>query len=273
MTPHWTEQREALREWLSSQATIFIGTDFDGTLAPLQPHADDVSLPAGTKAVLQQLMTCPGIILAVISGRSLADVRRRVDLPGILYAGNHGLEMIGPDGKTMLADGAAEAGPALRDVLAELTPALERFPGVWIEDKQLTLSVHYRQAEESCYAEVEHCVKSTVRDPLLTIRPGKRIWEVRPAIEWHKGSALRRFMAQCRVTAAATAFLGDDASDVDAFRELPGGWTFIVGDDLRATARVRLCDPSDSAAFLGWMAEVRTAALRKALAPDPAFKS
>jgi trehalose 6-phosphate phosphatase len=258
MTPHWTEQREALRGWLSSHSTILIGTDFDGTLAPLMPHANDVRLPAGTKAVLQKLIACPGIILAVISGRSLADVRRRVDLPGVLYAGNHGLEMTGTDGAEVLADGAAEAGPALRHVLAELTPALKRWPGVWIEDKQLTLSVHYRQAAESCCAEVEHWVKSTVRDPALAIRPGKRIWEVRPAIEWHKGSALCRFMDQCHVSADATAFLGDDASDVDAFRELPDGWTFMVGTDPDFTAHVRLRDPQDTTELLRWIIEQRT---------------
>ncbi|MDZ4404326.1 trehalose-phosphatase [Prosthecobacter sp.] len=261
MSPHWTEQRDALREWLLASLRILIGCDFDGTLAPLASHADEVRLPASTKTILQRLVSQPGVTLAVISGRSLADVQQRLDLAGVLYAGNHGLEMSGSDGTTVLAPGAAAAGPALREVLAELSPVLAHLPGVWIEDKHLTLSVHYRQAAESCHAEVQHLVKSAVQAVApLVVRPAKRIWEIRPAIDWDKGTALRRFMEQCCVTAGTTAFMGDDASDLDAFRELPGGWTFIVGDGLGSAARVRLHDPSDSAALLDWMATVRTAA-------------
>ncbi|MDP1591342.1 MAG: trehalose-phosphatase, partial [Prosthecobacter sp.] len=111
MALHWTEQRDALHEWLVSNPRILIGCDFDGTLAPLVSHADKACLTAATKAVLLRLASLPGVILAVISGRSLVDLRQRVGLPGVLYAGNHGLEMTGSDGATIRAPAAAEAGP------------------------------------------------------------------------------------------------------------------------------------------------------------------
>lgn len=260
MAPHWTEQRDALREWLVSNPRILIGCDFDGTLAPLVSHADKARLPAATRAVLLRLASGPGVILAVISGRSLVDLRQRVGLTGVLYAGNHGLEMTGPDGATIRAPAAVKAGPALRQVLAGLAPALSHLPGVWIEDKQLTLSVHYRQSAESCHADVEHTVRSMVRDvPALEVRPAKCIWEIRPAIPWDKGSALRCFMDECQLPSSATAFLGDDVTDCDAFRELPDGWTFMVGNHAGSPARLSLQNPQDSAALLRWMADTRAA--------------
>lgn len=258
MTPHWTEQREALREWLVSHPRILIGCDFDGTLAPMVSHADQVRLPVATKTVLQRLIARPDVRLAFISGRSLADLQKRVDLGGVLYAGNHGLEMTDADGSISLAPAASEAAAALSQVLAVLEPAIKHLPGVWIENKQLTLSVHYRLADESCYPEVEHQVRSAVRDMAsLVVRPARRIWEIRPAIDWDKGSALRRFMDEHQVPSSAAAFLGDDVTDVDAFRELPDGWTFSVGEHVRSNARVSVHDPLDCAALLEWMADVR----------------
>lgn len=261
MTPHWSEQREALQEWLLANPRILIGSDFDGTLAPLVAQADDALLPAATKAALQRLISLEGVVLAFISGRSLADLQQRVGLAGALYAGNHGLEMTAPDGTAVLAPGAAESVPALRRVQNVLIPFLAQIPGVWIEDKRLTFSVHYRLADHTRHAEIEHLVRLAVADARpLTVRPGKRIWEIRPAIDWDKGTALRGFMHQQQVSAGATAFMGDDATDGDAFRELPDGWTFFVGDDAGPPSRAALRDVQDCAALLEWMADVRTAA-------------
>lgn len=261
MTPHWTEQRDGLRMWLLASPRILIGCDFDGTLAPLVSHADEARLPAFIKTTLQRLAAQPGVALAVISGRALTDLQQRVDIAGVWYAGNHGLEMASCDGSTVMAPGAEAARPALRQVLARLAPALTHIPGVWIEDKSLTASIHYRLASEDSRAEIEAHVRAAVKGVVaLEMRPAKCIWEIRPAIEWDKGTSLRWFMNRCRVPSSATAFMGDDSTDLDAFRELPDGWTFIVGDGRDSAARVRLHDPGDTAALLGWMAGVRNTA-------------
>jgi trehalose 6-phosphate phosphatase len=260
MTPHWSEQRDALQEWLLTSLRILIGCDFDGTLAPLVSHADDARLPAATRAVLQRLAALPGVSLAFISGRALLDLQQRIDVVGALYAGNHGLEMTGADGATVLAPGAEEGLPALRRVKSLLAPCTTPMPGVWIEDKGLTLSVHYRLADESLHAEIEQVVRLAVAGTIpVVVRPAKCIWEIRPAIDWDKGAALRQFMQQQHVSANATAYMGDDVTDGDAFRELPDGWTFWVGADAGPTARAMLRDVQDCAALLEWMAEVRAA--------------
>lgn len=258
MTPHWSELREALQEWLLANPRILIGCDFDGTLSPLVPHADDARLPEGTRAVLQRLRSLKGVTLAFISGRSLADLQQRMDVAGALYAGNHGLEMTGAGGAPVLAPGAEDGVHTLRSVQRTLAPLITHMPGVWIEDKRLTLSVHYRLADDSLHEEIEHAVRMAVTDALpLLVRPAKCIWEIRPVIEWDKGTALSQFMHRQQVPASATAYMGDDVTDCDAFRVLPDGWTFFVGEGAGSAARATLRNAQDCAALLGWMADVR----------------
>ncbi|WP_395749951.1 trehalose-phosphatase [Prosthecobacter sp.] len=257
MIPHWTEQREALRHWLLTQPHIMIGCDFDGTLAPLVSHADDACMAERTRAAVQRLIAKPGVMFALISGRSIADLQQKASVDGALYAGNHGLE-IAYEGVTTVAPGTAEAGPALRAVLEQLAPAMARIPGVWIEDKTCSASIHFRLAADDAHAEVEERVRAALREvAALRLRPAKRIWEIRPATEWDKGKALRWFMERCEIPTRAAAFLGDDITDLDAFRELPDGWTFLVGDEVKCDARAWLRDPEDTAELLEWMAGVR----------------
>ena len=261
MKRHWTEQRSALQNWLLMSPRILIGCDFDGTLAPIVAHADDACLPASTLAVLQRLNSFPGVTLAFISGRSLADLQQQVGLPGALYAGNHGLEMTGQGDSVTLAPGVLESLPVMREVQNGLTPLLNPIQGAWIEDKGLTLSVHYRLADHTRHAEIEKLVRQAVADDKsLIVKPAKCIWEIRPVIDCDKGTALREFMQRQQVPASAAAFLGDDTTDGDAFRELPDGWTFFVGDESDPDARLWVRDVQDCAALLIWMAEVRAAA-------------
>jgi trehalose 6-phosphate phosphatase len=121
--------------------------------------------------------------------------------------------------------------------------------------------VHYRLAVHARHAEIEQLVRqAVVNDKSLIVKPAKCIWEIRPVIDWDKGTALRQFMQRQQVPASAAAFLGDDTTEGDAFRELPDGWTFFVGDEADPAARLWVCDVQDCAALLKWMAEVRNAA-------------
>lgn len=260
MIPHWAEQRAALRHWLATHPRLFIGSDFDGTLSVLRPHADEACLPEATRDILCRLAELPGITLAFISGRSLQDLRQRVGIKGVLYAGNHGLEMteLGSE-RIRLAPTAEQAVSALRSLRTQLETQLAHLAGVWVEDKLHTLSVHFRQADMDDHPEVEAIVRRIVREaPALEIRPAKRIWEVRPAIEWDKGSALREFLRATDIPTAAAAFMGDDISDGDAFREIPDGWSFAVGTECGPGARLHVQDPQDTAHLLDWIVSTRS---------------
>lgn len=258
MTPHWTEHYGDLRQWLAAKPRILIGSDFDGTLAPIVDHASDAHLPAATLSALLRLAAQPGIILAVITGRSLDDVCRRVPVPGAWYAGNHGLEMLpGGGGSPVLAPGAVEGRGRLRSVLGELVRVLAGIRGAWVEDKQFTASVHYRQASPAQHDLIADLVKSEVQGvPGIELRAGKCLWEIRPAIAWNKGSALMRFLELAALTGHAAAFLGDDVTDHDAFNAIGDGWSFFIGD-ASSPAKLRVHDTADAAHLLDWMARNR----------------
>src|SRR5687767_7147054 len=94
--PHWTERWNELETHLASRPRLLVATDFDGTLAPIVPHPEDARLPGATRGLMRRIAACDDILFAVISGRELEDVRTRVGLDTLLYAGNHGLEIHAP---------------------------------------------------------------------------------------------------------------------------------------------------------------------------------
>jgi trehalose 6-phosphate phosphatase len=123
---------------------MLVGLDFDGTLAPIVPHPDDAALPEATREVLAALARRADTRVALVSGRSLADLRQRVDVADAHYAGNHGMEIDGP-GVERLHPGAAAARTVLTEVARDLSGHLADVDGVVVEDKGLTLSMHYRR--------------------------------------------------------------------------------------------------------------------------------
>lgn len=236
--------------------TPLLCLDFDGTLTEIVDHPDDARLAPSTRDLLARLATrCP---VALISGRALDDLRARVDLPTLYYAGNHGLEIAGPEGSglSFRAPAAsrtlARAGERLRDE----TP---RFPGLLVEDKGMTLSVHYRRVAATQWPAVAAAVqRATTGIPDLVIRHGKAVHEIRPAGETHKGTAVKWLMARLaeahpRLHAVC---MGDDLTDEDAFTAVAGhGEAILVGTARPTAATWRLENPGQVHELLSRIAE------------------
>jgi trehalose 6-phosphate phosphatase len=214
--PHW---RAGWRE--SGRLVLLL--DFDGTLAPIVERPELASMPDSTRAALAALMEARGVEVAVVSGRGLADVRERAAIPGIAYAGNHGMEIEGA-GLHRIHPEARAARPALQAVLERLEPALDRIPGAFAEDKGLTLSIHYRLADPAREDQVRDAVHAAAdRHVDLRVTEGKKVLEVRPRVEWDKGRAVLYLLDQMRPPAGTPVlYLGDDRTDEDAFRALEG---------------------------------------------------
>jgi trehalose 6-phosphate phosphatase len=221
MLPHALER---VPEWADAwrrTGRLVLLLDFDGTLAPIVPHAADAAMPDTTRRALDRLRALPGVEVAVVSGRGLADVREKAGIPGIAYAGNHGMEIHGP-GVDRVHPQAAAARPVLERGAAELREAISQIPGAWVEDKELTLSVHFRQAPEALQGEVHDVVRRIV-DPLegVHLTEGKQVIEVRPNVDWNKGKAVLFLLDQMRPPdGAPVLYFGDDRTDEDAFRAL-----------------------------------------------------
>lgn len=219
---------------------VFVFTDFDGTLAPLQDDPFAVRLTAALTGTLARLADHPQFELAVVSGRDLADLMPRVGLPAIPYAGNHGLEIRGP-GLEFVEPAAAAARPVLAAVAARLADQLGAVPGLWVQDKGLTLCVHTRRVHPDYLPLVAAEVGRLARTAgdAVTVRTGHDTFDLRPRVSWHKGEAVRWLLERVAPD-AFPVYLGDDTTDEDAFAALPDGATVFVGPPRPTAARFRL---------------------------------
>jgi len=118
--------------------------DFDGTLSDIVDEAGAAALVPGADKALESLAALYPV--AILSGRDLSDIRDRVGIPGLWYAGSHGFEMITPDGTHRENDVAAEAVPVLASAAAELSAELADITGVAVEHKRFAIAVHFRNA-------------------------------------------------------------------------------------------------------------------------------
>ena len=227
---------------------MLVALDFDGTLSPIVPRPEDATLLDAVEGPLRRLAGRPDTVVAIVSGRGLRDVHGRIGLEALYYAGNHGFEIEGPD-VDRVHPAAREARPALEAAIQGLESKLGDEPGVQVEDKTWTLSIHYRRAvRDGAEARVGAAVDAHCRRPGLRVTEGKKVFEVRPDVEWHKGKATE-FLLDVVARAAGVdrlpaIFIGDDRTDEDAFdlvREIGGG--IVVGDppyaDTRAVAWLR----------------------------------
>ena len=246
--------------WLSTLEDRFarcerlaVCLDFDGTLAPIVADPDDASVPARTRDALQRLADREAIDPAVVSGRALPDLRGRVPVDACALAGNHGLE-IDRGGDVWVHPDAEAAREALERTLEEVETRLDAHPDCWIEDKDVTATVHHRGAGADA-ATVEGIVEAAVADePALEATVGRKIVEIRPAVDWDKGDAVRALTP----AAAAAVYVGDDVTDEDGFAALAalpcGGIGVLVGDRPSA-ADYRVHDVDGVRAFLEWLAD------------------
>ncbi len=234
---------------VTAQPAVFY--DFDGTLSEIVKDPDSARLVDGAAEALTSLSTsCP---VAILSGRDLADVRERIGLPGLWYAGSHGFELTGPDGEHHENAEAAQSIPVLAQAAAALADQLGGIPGVVVEHKRFGVAVHYRNAARDRVGEVAAAVRSAGQRTALRVTTGREVIELRPDVDWDKGKTLRWVLDYIRDNEGGGTllpiYLGDDITDEDAFDAVAGDGVAILvrhsDDGDRATAaRYALDDPA-----------------------------
>jgi trehalose 6-phosphate phosphatase len=233
--------------------------DYDGTLTPIVDRPEDALLAPATRAVIEDLATrCP---VAVVSGRDLADVRALVGIDGIVYAGSHGFDILGADGSSQQR--GREFLPDLDAAERELRPRLADVPGAKVERKAFALAAHYRLVEPALAPAVEAAVAEVAAAfPRLRRTGGKKVFELRPAVEWDKGKALLWLLEVLGLDGPEhlPVYVGDDETDEDAFEAIADRGLGVVvrgeGDDRTTAARYALRDPAEARGFLELLASL-----------------
>ena len=240
-------------DYSARQPAVFF--DFDGTLSDIVNDPDEARPAAGASEALQELAArCP---VAVLSGRDLADVRERVGLPGIWYAGSHGFELTAPDGTHHQNDEAAAAIPVLEQAATQLREQIGSIPGVVVEHKRFGVAVHYRNAARERVGEVSAAVRAAGQRDALRVTTGREVIELRPDLDWDKGKTLRWVIDHLLDSGSGPLvpiYLGDDITDEDAFDAVRADGVPIVvrhnDDGDRATAALfGLDSPAQVAEF------------------------
>ncbi|HEX6133237.1 MAG TPA: trehalose-phosphatase [Longimicrobiales bacterium] len=256
MIAHATQRIDVLRAARRAAGSLLVGLDFDGTLAPIVPRPADAALLPAARPALEELARREDTHIALVSGRSLRDLRARVALDRVYYAGNHGLEIEGP-GVHRMHEGAGEARGTLSYLARVLHRELAGIDGVIVEDKGLTLSVHFRmvasETQEARVRDAVHAQAAGIDGVRLT--DGKKVVEIRPDVDWHKGRAFRfiRDTLEERFGPGPAIFIGDDRTDEDAFGELgETDCAIVVGDPPQhaTAAQTGLRTPEEVADFL-----------------------
>ena len=237
--PHLLNVWPAVSRRLENAGRVLLVFDYDGTLTPIVTRPEAALLSAEVRALLTKLSqtgdseTCRDYIVGIVSGRSLANLKELVAIPGLVYAGNHGLEIAGP-GISFVHPEVRASAPALDELFGLLPGALANIPGVNVEHKGLSLTVHYRAAPDAYAGAVEEAVGAAARPfvegQAVRLTRGKKVVEVRPNVDWHKGKAIAR-IRESYPDRPLPVFFGDDRTDEDGFAVVQeqGGLAVFVG--------------------------------------------
>lgn len=237
--------------------------DFDGTLSPTVARPEQARLPTATRQILAELAAA-GCQLGVLSGRSLSDLRERVDLPGVWLAGSGGLELWiegSPSREPHRAAGMTTIAAWARDVASEIA----RLPGAWLERKPLGLTIHHRGASPETVAAVRKLAAglqartADVRVAVCTLGV-----EVTPCPEVHKGTAVAEFITAAGEGVLGLFYAGNEANDAEAMAEVTqrGGWVVGVGE-AAPPAHDRLSAPTDLYELLASLASALGRVMRR----------
>lgn len=234
---------------LQTVQRLLIASDFDGTLCPIAESPSDVHVAPAMLETVRRLARCPQITFAVISGRGVEDVAKRLPVD-ITFSGNHGLEMRGR-GLDFEHPKTSEFRSDIAGACTSLTDALRSWPGAWVEDKRLSATVHYRKVEARQHNALLFAVRQCLRSfgTRLSYRAGNLVFEVRPRLPWGKGAALW-LISERSGPFDLCICLGDDRTDETMFRANADGLNIKVRLAHGTHASHYLSDPNEVAIFL-----------------------
>ncbi len=240
-----------VQEIARSGDRVAVFLDYDGTLTPIVSHPQEAWLSESMRQTLRSLAA--RVPVAILSGRDLDDVRGRVLVDGIVYAGSHGFDIAGAGG--LCRELGAACLPVLDEAETELREALDEIPGAQLERKHFSVAAHYRNVNGNEAFKVALAVDAVAaRHRELRKIDGKKVYELLPDIDWNKGKAVLWLLETLGLDRGKVLpiYIGDDRTDEDAFRALEKrGVAILVGAQSQPTAaRHGLKDSAEVERFL-----------------------
>jgi trehalose-phosphatase len=248
---------EKILAQLKSAKSIFFFFDYDGTLTPIVSHPEQAILSEETKTLLLTLKKSPRFLLAIVSGRSLKDIRNLVGLKKIYYIGNHGLEIFTPQRGTKQII-SKEVFLELARIRNRLNSQFNVVDGLIIEDKGCILTIHYRNVDLKHVPPILMALKKEIKGSRipLCLGYGKMVFEIRPQSTANKGTAVLEVLNQIDRDGVLPLYIGDDQTDEDAFKILKRrGITIFVGLSGNSSAQYYVNDPFEVYQFLKMVQE------------------
>ena len=250
--------QEILHQVQTAHHTILF-LDYDGTLVPICKEPSQARLSPDTKKLLRDLSCNPRFSVGIISGRTLKEIRTLVGSKRLFYAGNHGFEMVFQS-RVWTHPELAGFTSSLKGIVAKLKSQTRGIKGIFVEDKKLTVSIHYRNVKDTPPGALLALITEIVEPypQAFTIARGKKVFEVRPRIDWDKGKAVKEVT---RLSAFKSKplkiYIGDDQTDEDAFGVLaPEDISIRVGYKKGSAARYFCRGSSEVVTFLKKLAGV-----------------
>ena len=214
------EIQETLAPLSANPASTGIFLDLDGTLAPIMPRPDDVTIPSEVSRLIRRLSHAY-LAVTVVSGRPAAGAKRIVGNAELAYIGNHGFETLLPGHAVVVCEEAKPYIPGIRELI-DYCRHNEKMAesGIWLEDKTATMSFHFRRAHdpEQAVAFIRENFFPKIEALGLAVTEGRKVIEVRPPMPVNKGVAVGQLLD--RLDCRQAIYIGDDTTDVDALREL-----------------------------------------------------
>ena len=227
--------------------------DYEGTLTPIVQEPGLARLSSKMKNTLQEL--AKKYKVALVSGREKQDLKSKVSIPGIFYAGNHGFDISGPN-ISMIYPQAKKYLPLIKNISKSLDKSLSSIPGVIVENKNMSVAIHYRQVSKKDLFKLKNPLNAILNENIKHIHllKGKKVVEILPNIEWNKGKAVLWIMNALGLSWSdyKVFYLGDDTTDEDAFRILRtrGTSILIAKKPKKSAADYRLSSPKEVKCWL-----------------------
>lgn len=248
-----------IKKKINKNAGIILMLDFDGTLSPIVKTPKQAKLPENIKQKLKKCLKLFPVI--IISGRSLKDIKKKIKLNKIIYAGNHGLEWQINKQLTQV-EVSKDSLKSLKVIKYKLSKLISEYPGMLLEDKRLTLAIHYRMIKKSKVKNFIKTVNEIIQPYIqnnLSLIDGNKTYDLRPSLNWTKGHFAEFIIKQMEINydkKLIPIYVGDDKTDEDVFKKLKNAITIRIGKSQTSKAVYYLKNQNKINNLLQWILEI-----------------